>query len=308
LLIFRLRSYTRRFGTEIPQKGMLHMKRGFIVLSIIAVMCFASSYALAAASSGAQSCSAGQLRAADRCDSAGACTSGAVTGCKGYQCNQAGTECLTGCSQDPDCTGGYYCKQGRCAAMELEGRGCGSDRQCASGNCVDGVCCDQKCAGNCRYCKLPGSVGKCKDVPNGQDPRVSCQASQGGHPVCAGTCMLGQCTYPDVGTMCALCAACDGTGRCVLTPSDDNNCGVVSCQGLSTTCRTYRDLTANRCAGLGQCKAANDPATCTAFTDLPCPCTSNTQCASGSCTGGKCTCDRDAQCAFGRCRQGLCDQ
>jgi hypothetical protein len=73
-----------------------------------------------------------------------------------------------------------------------------------------------------------------------------------------------------VGTGCGRCAACDGTGRCLATPTDDNGCGTITCGGLDTACRSYQDLTANRCASLGTCKVANDPATCTAYTDLPC--------------------------------------
>jgi len=53
-------------------------------------------------------------------------------------------------------------------------------------------------------------------------------------------------------------------------PPDDSECGVISCIGLETHCRVYSDLTANRCAALGSCKADNDPATCTIFTDIPC--------------------------------------
>jgi hypothetical protein len=80
--------------------------------------------------------------------------------------------------------------------------------------------------------------------------------------------MSGQCTFPDVGTPCGICSGCDGNGRCTQALSDDTRCGVVSCQGLSTYCRKYQDIKANRCDSLGVCKAANDPATCTIYTDL----------------------------------------
>jgi hypothetical protein len=73
-----------------------------------------------------------------------------------------------------------------------------------------------------------------------------------------------------VGTRCGLCSACDGTGRCTEAPADDDTCGIVECSALDTTCRVYQDLTANRCAGLGTCKAPNDPATCSVYTNLPC--------------------------------------
>jgi hypothetical protein len=148
---------------------------------------------------------------------------------------------------------------------------CKVDRDCESGACFDGICCDQKCDGNCRSCALPGHVGICTAVPDGLDPRRACQVAIGGTPACGGACYGGQCAFPDVGTPCGICAACDGNGRCTAAPADDARCGVVDCSRLDTACRIYQDLTANRCAALGLCKTANDPATCNVFTDLRCP-------------------------------------
>jgi hypothetical protein len=59
-------------------------------------------------------------------------------------------------------------------------------------------------------------------------------------------------------------------GRCTLPPADDDACGTIACGGLDTTCRAYQNLTANRCASLGACKPANEPAACAEYTDLPC--------------------------------------
>lgn len=73
--------------------------------------------------------------------------------------------------------------------------------------------------------------------------------------------------FPDVGAPCGVCAACDGVGRCTLTPGDDAGCGVIDCSGLDSPCRKYTDLGANRCATLGTCKQANDPAVCVIYTD-----------------------------------------
>lgn len=151
-----------------------------------------------------------------------------------------------------------------------QGSSCDSDRQCASGNCVDGVCCNEQCTGNCRFCALQGSAGQCLDVPDREDPRHACQVAEGGDRLCGGMCLSGQCAFADIGTQCGTCAACDGNGRCTATPPDDNGCGIVDCSGLDTSCRSYRDLTANRCAALGSCKQPNDPATCVNFANL-CP-------------------------------------
>jgi hypothetical protein len=149
-----------------------------------------------------------------------------------------------------------------------QGAVCTSDDQCATGNCTDGVCCDTQCTGNCSYCAFSGHLGTCTAVPDRQDPRRACQQALGGTSVCGGACYSGQCAFPDIGTWCGLCSACDGNGRCTASPGDDSACGEIVCSGLDNACRVYQDLTSNRCEGLGLCKQWNDPATCTAFTDL----------------------------------------
>src|SRR4029079_8651278 len=61
------------------------------------------------------------------------------------------------------------------------GSGCSvaSASSCASGNCVDGVCCEQAtCTGTCMSCNVPGMAGKCLAVPvvSGDAPCPSDQA------------------------------------------------------------------------------------------------------------------------------------
>jgi hypothetical protein len=148
-----------------------------------------------------------------------------------------------------------------------DGIPCTRDNQCATGNCIEGFCCDTRCEGNCRSCALPGRRGTCTPVPDGQDPKRVCMSVVGGHPLCIAKCFSGQCAFPDVGTSCEICAACDGRGRCTSTPPDDARCGVVDCSGLDTGCRRYDDLVNSRCAALGVCKHANHPATCAWWKD-----------------------------------------
>ncbi len=143
---------------------------------------------------------------------------------------------------------------------------CKGNNDCPTQECWDGFCCDRHCMGRCESCGLPGNEGTCTRVPDGQDPRRSCQISQGGHPACNAACYSGQCMWPDVGTRCGVCAACDGTGRCILTPADDERCGVISCKSLNTGCRTYDDLRGNRCEALGTCKTGNGT-NCVWYTD-----------------------------------------
>jgi hypothetical protein len=156
---------------------------------------------------------------------------------------------------------------GACAKANAET--CAGNGECASGYCVGGYCCNVACDGNCEVCD--STPGQCTLVPAGDDPRSRCQAASGGHVLCAGKCDgAGQCAFPDVGTNCGLCSACDGTGRCTATPADDSACDAIDCSGLDTACRIFQDLTSNRCAALGACKTDNDPATCTSYTDLEC--------------------------------------
>ena len=41
------------------------------------------------------------------------------------------------------------------------GGGCSVPSQCASGFCVDSVCCDTECTGSGQRCAVPGQVGTC---------------------------------------------------------------------------------------------------------------------------------------------------
>ena len=55
---------------------------------------------------------------------------------------------------------------------------CTAGAQCASGFCVDGVCCDRACDGSCESCALTGKVGTCSPIKNAADD--SC----GGDSIC----------------------------------------------------------------------------------------------------------------------------
>ena len=117
---------------------------------------------------------------------------------------------------------------GRARAASAGRDACTAGAQCATGNCVDGVCCDTACDGQCEACDAAGSVGTCTAVtgaPHGS--RTACN----GTGTCAGTCdgtrarrvrlpghgrqlPRGACTMGvAVGP-----AACDGTGNCGSQP------------------------------------------------------------------------------------------
>ena len=76
----------------------------------------------------------------------------------------------------------------------------------------------------------------------------------------------------------------------MVLPDDDVACGVVLCSTLSTTCRSFSDLTAHRCQSLGVCVTAV-PAVCTEYLDAPpstaCTCVDVDM---GLCEEGACVC------------------
>src|SRR5690606_35230410 len=84
-----------------------------------------------------------------------AVASGRVTdACAPYVCDGSAADCATTCDDDSDCADEHWCDDGACVpAVEL-GDGCDRDRQCDSGHCADGVCCDSACLGACEACAL----------------------------------------------------------------------------------------------------------------------------------------------------------
>jgi hypothetical protein len=82
---------------------------------------------------------------------------------------------LISVGEDPDneCNGQQVCDGGGVCKQDL-GAPCGSPASCASGFCVDNVCCDSFCNGTCEACNVQGSVGVCDFIPDGQDPDDEC--------------------------------------------------------------------------------------------------------------------------------------
>jgi hypothetical protein len=140
-------------------------------------------------------------------------------------------------------------------------QGCRAASDCASGFCVDGVCCDQKCDGACRSCALPNSPGKCSFQPLGLDLRAECGAARS----CIGTCGGdGTCVAARAG---ATCSPSHCTGRstgvgpvtCTAEKSSCNDaaaipfeCAPYACESAFGACRSF-------CTDTSQC---SDGATC----------------------------------------------
>jgi len=147
---------------------------------------------------------------------------------------------------------------------------CTSGTQCGSGFCVDGVCCDQACSGVCEACDLPGSVGACAPVLNGQDEE--CTLSNALAVCSLAACVVGSCNTgfgncdgaaangceTDVRTDVAHCGAC---GNVCAPPHATGVCGSGSC-GVAACAADFWDVNGNPVDGCEYAcvfQSASDP-------------------------------------------------
>ncbi|HZL16912.1 MAG TPA: dickkopf-related protein [Polyangia bacterium] len=179
------------------------------------------------------------------------------------------------------------------------GAACGCNAQCASGFCVENVCCDSACTGGCNTCSATGTPGMCVKRPAGDAPRnaTDCAAQSA--------------------ASCGFDGTCDGSGACRYLLG-------TTCVG--GTCNSDAVVGAYACDGTGQCKPGVTmlclPFTCDAMQGDPLmgqcypKCTSNAQCtagqqcnfATGSCGQGGpgAHCQTSADCISGFCADNVC--
>ncbi|MGH2559881.1 MAG: DUF7107 domain-containing protein [Thermomicrobiales bacterium] len=172
------------------------------------------------------------------------------------------------------------------APRQAHGLACTRATDCASFLCVDGVCCDSPCMGQCESC----ATGTCQPVAG---------VPVGNRPACLGD---GHCA-----------AMCDGvtTSRCAGAPGADVACGESTCaDGWLTT---------HACGGNGACVPTTTscaPYGCAADgTSCATGCTSHDQCPGDAyCADGRCVgdqplgapCADGAACLHGYCVNGVC--
>lgn len=106
--------------------------------------------------------------------------------------------------------------------LQIDGEACQLDAECASGHCIEGVCCDTECAGDCYTCVLAGNVGTCTPVPAGTNLPPSCvtdvtvtnQCDGNGNtiPITAQDCKPGVCNA--TGDACV--RRCDVNAECYV--------------------------------------------------------------------------------------------
>lgn len=230
---------------------------------------------------------------------AATCGTAASIDCGGYACNSASPAiCRTTCGSDNDCLGTHYCESGSCSPRTGVGENCLSDAECSQGDsCVDGLCCNSTCSGQCEACDVQGFEGQCLAVSGAPHPGASTSGPQrnacsSDGSSCAGTCDGNQrtsCVYPAGDTVCAAASCdgglavetslCSGAGSCV-TPAASNCspylCGDDRCLGECTL--------DSHCEGGLQCNGG----TCVPPFDDGASCTLGSQCEGGNCVDGVC--------------------
>ncbi len=152
------------------------------------------------------------------------------------------------------------------AAFPL-GTPCTVDSSCLSGFCVDGVCCQSACVGQCESCDATGSCVQTVGAPVA--PRPACSGSG----VCQGSCQPASntaCTFPGVSTQCAaascsggsqhLASGCDGAGGCL--PQTNQSCDPYICGASAclTTCSSGAEcIPGDVCLGMSCLPDAGTP-------------------------------------------------
>ena len=132
------------------------------------------------------------------------------------------------CEVDSNCTKeGYYCNvpegevEGECKPQRENGQTCGGPGQCKSAFCVEGLCCDTACEGQCLSCAAEGLAGTCTPLPDGSACDDAAFCTDGDE------CINGICEPGgpmDCSAMYTDCSSgvCDEEeGGCVRTVNDD---------------------------------------------------------------------------------------
>lgn len=258
-------------------------------------------------------CTDGTATLTGYCNGSGICP-GAQTvacddGCDGLLC--ANPEC----SVSADCGAGEVCRAGMCVPPDENGTACSTAADCASGFCVDGVCCDSSCGGQCEACDVAGSVGECSAVPADSLPRGGRMPCATDGSICGGRCdgtTRNACGYPATGecrpgscdsSVAIVAATCDGSGACPILEEQD--CGAISCDATGAVCDGACASDPDACAADEYCAAG----ICVDLKESGAPCGRDDHCSSGFCTDGVC-CNSDCTEQCGACNvagsEGTC--
>ncbi len=178
-----------------------------------------------------QTCVAGSECASASCQDGTCCADGCTTACR--SCANAAGTCTTVVTNatDNNCSGTNICDSTGACKLGA-GQACSSAAECATGNCVDGYCCNTACAGGCDVCaaSLGATLnGTCTNLPKG-NPGTGCNGflCSGASPACPTSCSLD--------TDCASTHYCDGS-TCQPKKATGESCTAANqCGGSAPYC------------------------------------------------------------------------
>jgi hypothetical protein len=269
-----------------------------------------------------QACSLGEECLSNQCTDGVCCNlvcGGTCVSCLGAYTGDSDGVCAfinAGTDPEAECSGGQTCNGAGVCSTKADGQPCAASSECSSLQCVDGVCCDEACAGVCEACvatKTGGTDGVCAPVTANTDPDNECPTTddcdgfgacqQGiGSPCTAdsqcvsGHCADGYCCFTACTSSCNICNLTGFEGTCTVAPqgtAGDPSCDPFVCDGSSTLCPSS-------CTGDGDCAASAycDGAVCQPKKADGVACVAGNECLSDSCADAVCC---DATCG------GVCE-
>ncbi len=233
------------------------------------------------------------------------------------------------CTTDSACAPDQYCDStGTCQSTKVTGDACTASGQCQSGFCpaLDGVCCENACAGSCEACMLikTGSPnGSCAPVTANSDPDGECSAQgpdtcDANGTGCNGDVNAPGCKLYPVGTECSPsnCSSgqeteasqCDGLGTCLAGSAV--LCAPYVCDGNGDACLTVCGQNSDCVAGY-ECEAPDCTPLCPPST-VKCngscidPLSDETYCGADNQCQGYITCSGNDVCQNGVCEVSTC--
>jgi hypothetical protein len=264
----------------------------------------------------------------------GVCTSPATVTCNGT-CDP--TNGCGGCTADSDCLANNYCDNtGTCLPSKTTGTcntaagtagghckvaGC---KECRSGNCIDGFCCDTTCgngaASDCIACNVSGKEGTCSPLSSG----VACNADSNActqNDTCdsAGKCQAGSavvCRTPKACEAAGVCNPADGSCSFALL-SKGTVCAKAVCDPDGVTliqaasCNGTADCPAQQAVSCypNPCLSTSGQGACGTGCTIDANCAPGAYCDAGNCADKKATglgCSADNQCESAHCVDGIC--
>lgn len=240
------------------------------------------------------------------CDGTGTCLDNSQHACDLYVCK--GDACTFSCTEHEDCSEDAYCNvtQGTCEKKQPDGTACDDPATCASNLCVDGLCCNKACAGQCEACDVVTAPGTCSPIvgqPHGVRP--ACDAGTDddvcGARACDGEQDNTSCVgYVGAEVTCRDEACTDGVETFSATCDKAGSCGALKtkkcepyvCQGTgcgAAPCENDGDCAAKfRCDAKKKDCVPKDVASCDGGHVITNPDGTTSDCAPFKCEGSVC--------------------